>query len=78
MEYSKFEVTAIESLKKLLKRLGDSKLTSKHWNKNKHNIFETIVTAMRFDFNLFFTTSVRIHPKNSSKHVFYVSTSQFE
>lgn len=73
MDCSKFEATAISSFKKLMRSLGDSNITLKGWNKSGYNIFDTLVKGTQLKFNIFFTTGVRMNPKNSSKQIFFVS-----
>ena len=77
VNHNNFEETTLSSFKKLIRSLGDSNITSKEWNKGNYNIFDAMVKGMRLKFNLFFSTGVWINPKNSSKHVFFVSIGPF-
>ncbi|CAB4009091.1 endothelin-converting enzyme 2-like isoform X3 [Paramuricea clavata] len=73
MNHNNFEETTLSSFKKLIRSLGDSNITSKEWNKDNYNIFDAMVKGMRLKFNPFFSTGVWINPKNSSKHVFFIT-----
>lgn len=74
MDVNQLDRIGIFPLKKLIKDIGDSKITSKEWESQKYNVYDAIIQTKRsLNFDLFFRIGVWINPKNSSRHAFFVS-----
>ena len=78
MDVDALERIGIGPFMELINHIGGSNITSEHWTRENYNTIDTIVRTKRLlNIDLFFRTGVWINPKNSSRHVFFVSPNKY-